>query len=102
MTNIKPSTEVPLFMDCAWADILPSNGSETSPVLPPPNLTGGGLANAPSGTEHWRMLLNRHPNYSINICMADGSARPVQLQDLYKLTWKKGWKPYTLPGLPRK
>ena len=81
---------------------LPSNGSETSPVLPPPNLTGGGLANAPSGTEHWRMLLNRHPNYSINICMADGSARPVQLQDLYKLTWKKGWKPYTLPGLPRK
>jgi prepilin-type processing-associated H-X9-DG protein len=101
ITKVKPATEVPMFLDCAWADIAPSNGSPSSPVQPPPNLTGEGLNNAPSGTEHWRMMLARHGK-AINVCFADGSARTVPLPDLYNLTWKKNWEKYTLTNLPTK
>jgi prepilin-type N-terminal cleavage/methylation domain-containing protein/prepilin-type processing-associated H-X9-DG protein len=95
---LKPAIEVPMFLDCAWADIQPTNGSATSPVETPPDLTAYDLKGKP---EHFRMLIARHGK-AINVGFADGSARTVPLSDLYNLTWKKGWQKYTLKDLPTK
>ncbi|MEO6437221.1 MAG: type II secretion system protein, partial [Tepidisphaeraceae bacterium] len=93
ITSIKPLSEVPLFMDAVYLDSLPLNGSEASPVQPPPDLRGGKVP--PAGQEHWRFLIARHGR-AVNVCMADGSARRVPLEEMYSLTWKVGWTKYPL------
>ena len=104
MSQVKPSSDVPAFLDCCWADLLPENGSPTNPVEAPTNLTGKDVVKG--SPEHFRMLIARHGR-AINICFADGSARTVPLEDLYMLTWSKnvnkgqGWQKYRLDNLPR-
>jgi prepilin-type processing-associated H-X9-DG protein len=86
-------SDVPAMMDCAYADVTPRAWDVTHPVRPPPNLRGQTLT--PDSPEHWRFLLARHGR-GINMCMADGSARWVRLDDTYLLTWKAGWVKYGL------
>jgi prepilin-type processing-associated H-X9-DG protein len=111
-TSVKPSSEVPMFLGCLWADLKPENltsgrtynGSNGLP--PPPNLSGQGLQES-SPYEAWRMLIARHGR-AINICFADGHAATVPLEDLYQLTWARnvnsgqGWAKYRLSNLPQK
>ena len=91
-------SNIPTFFDCAFADARPDNGAEAVPVKPPPDLRGGTLTEA--SPQHWRFLLGRHGR-GINVAMADGSVRWVQLDETYRLTWKAGWVPYRL-ALPRR
>jgi prepilin-type processing-associated H-X9-DG protein len=93
LTDVKNAWNVPAFMDCAAHDARPLNGSAAHPVQPPPDLRGTGVARA--RPEHWRFLLARHGR-GINVCMADGSARWVRLEDLYTLNWKADWAPHRL------
>jgi prepilin-type N-terminal cleavage/methylation domain-containing protein/prepilin-type processing-associated H-X9-DG protein len=97
ISQVRNLSDVPLFMDCAYADVRPDNGSDAAPVTPPPNLHGGGVA--PGAPEHWKVLLARHRR-GINAAMADGSVRYVPLDDVYMLTWKADWIGYrlNLPG----
>jgi prepilin-type N-terminal cleavage/methylation domain-containing protein/prepilin-type processing-associated H-X9-DG protein len=93
LSQINNLANVPAFFDCAYADAKPDNGAEGVIQQIPPNLTGDGLT--PGSPQAWRFLLARHGR-GINVCMADGGARWVRLEDTYQLTWKASWKPYSL------
>jgi prepilin-type N-terminal cleavage/methylation domain-containing protein len=100
ITSARPSSDVPVFVEAVWVDFTVDNGSPNSPVQNPPNLTG--VPAAGSGTpQHWRIMVDRHRR-AITVCLADGSARLVPLEDVYNLKWHKIWQPYTLKGLPKK
>lgn len=88
-------SNVPAFLDCTYADVRPEHGLD-APVIPPPNLLGNEPANSP---QHWRFLIARHGR-GINVCMADGSAAWVPLEDTYTLSWSTDWVPCTLTNLP--
>ena len=88
-----PLCDIPIFMDCVYADVAPSNGIPAVPVAMPPDLTGMNVV--PGTPEHWKLLIARHGR-AINVCMADGSVRLVPLSELYSLTWKTGWQKYDL------
>jgi prepilin-type N-terminal cleavage/methylation domain-containing protein/prepilin-type processing-associated H-X9-DG protein len=93
ITSVKPLGEVPLFTDAAAPDFIPASSSPTNPVASPPNLRADPLpAGAP---DHWKFLIARHAR-GINICLADGSARWVALEDVYLLQWKADWHKYRL------
>jgi prepilin-type N-terminal cleavage/methylation domain-containing protein/prepilin-type processing-associated H-X9-DG protein len=89
--TLSESSNAPVFMDCAWYDVFPANHAQSA-LRVPPDLQGSALVNAPP---HWRCLLARHGR-GINVCMADGSARRVPLEELYMLTWDTGWNKYRL------
>jgi prepilin-type processing-associated H-X9-DG protein len=97
LNALRSPAEVPAFVDCAYADTRPANGSQGAPVESPPNLRGDQIT--PGSPEHWKFLLARHGR-GINACMADGSARWVALEDTYTLSWKNDWAKYplSLPG----
>jgi prepilin-type N-terminal cleavage/methylation domain-containing protein/prepilin-type processing-associated H-X9-DG protein len=94
VTALRPPSEVPLFFDCAFVDVYPQNGSEFDPAPPPPNLTGDEISR--STPDHWNFLLARHGR-AINVCMVDGSARRVRLEDTYMLRWRANWIGYPIP-----
>jgi prepilin-type N-terminal cleavage/methylation domain-containing protein/prepilin-type processing-associated H-X9-DG protein len=93
LSQINNVANVPAFFDCAYADASPVNGVEGVAEKIPPNLQGDGLAS--DSPEQWRFLLARHGR-GINVCMADGSARWVRLEETYQLTWNASWRPYRL------
>ena len=93
LSAVEDAGNVPAFLDCAYVDTGPENYQEATLTPIPPDLRGETLKeNSP---EHWRFLLGRHGR-GINVCMADGSARWVRLEDTYLLSWKGQWKPYRL------
>jgi prepilin-type processing-associated H-X9-DG protein len=94
VSAVRPSSEVPLFFDCAFVDVYPVNGSEFDPAPAPPNLTGDEIS--ASTPDHWNFLLARHGR-AINVCMVDGSARRVPLEDTYMLRWRANWLGYPIP-----
>jgi prepilin-type N-terminal cleavage/methylation domain-containing protein/prepilin-type processing-associated H-X9-DG protein len=99
VTALRPSSDVPVFLDAVWLDFIVNNGSPTSPVTNPQDLTG--VPSAVSGTpEHWRFMIARHGR-AINVCMADGSARLVPLEETYQMRWHKSWMKYKLNNLPK-
>ena len=93
ITSLQNLSSVPVFMDCAYVDVLPLNGNESAPVQAPPDLKGTAINGG--NPEHWNFLLARHGR-GINVYMADGSARWVLLDDMYMLTWKADWVGYNL------
>ena len=93
LSDIKDRDKVPVFVDCAYADAKPVNGSPAAPVKSPPDLTGRHAA--PGQPEHWKLILARHGR-GVNVYRADGSAAWTRLDELYLLTWKAGWTPYRL------
>jgi prepilin-type N-terminal cleavage/methylation domain-containing protein/prepilin-type processing-associated H-X9-DG protein len=93
VSGIRNLSNVPAFFDCAYADAMPAPGPEGANDQPPPNLRGDGLTF--SSPAHWRFLLARHGR-GINVCMADGGARWVRLDDTYQLTWNGMWTPRAL------
>jgi prepilin-type N-terminal cleavage/methylation domain-containing protein len=93
LSDLQGAGNVPVFIDCAYADTGPLNETAESPVELPPGL-GGGHA-APGKPEHWKFLFARHGR-GVNVYRADGSAAWVALEELYLLDWKSGWRPYRL------
>jgi prepilin-type processing-associated H-X9-DG protein len=68
-------------------------------VQNPTDLTG--VPSYTSGSpQHWRFMLRRHGR-AINVCMADGSAKRVPLEELYQMKWNKSWEKYTFKNLPK-
>ena len=93
LAALQRPAETPLFIDCAFADVRPFNGSEMSPVEPPPNLRGDRIDDV--SPQQWRFLLARHGR-GVNVGTADGAARWVALEDTYRLQWNGLWQPYRL------
>jgi prepilin-type N-terminal cleavage/methylation domain-containing protein/prepilin-type processing-associated H-X9-DG protein len=82
------SSEVPIFSDAIWADVMPRTGDDSAPTL---DGADGGMA---------RMCIDRHPD-GINVAFMDGSVRTIKLPDLWSLKWHKEWKtPQHPPLLP--
>ena len=94
LTAVRNTCEVPVFMDCAWLDTEPDNGSAANPTDPPPNLRGDQIG--VGAHDHWLFLLARH-GHGINVGFADGSARWVRLEDTYMMTWNARWARYRIP-----
>jgi prepilin-type N-terminal cleavage/methylation domain-containing protein/prepilin-type processing-associated H-X9-DG protein len=94
LTSIKNLPDVPMFFDCAFADVRPENELNGGPVQPPPDLQGKTLR--PGQPAHWNVLLARHGR-GVNVCMADGHVKWVQLEQIYQMTWHHGWRKYRLP-----
>jgi prepilin-type N-terminal cleavage/methylation domain-containing protein len=109
LTEVKRSTETPMFCDSVWTDffIRPPNqvgpGSTTNIDPTPPNLIGTNAGDTGvTGNSAQRIVLNRHEK-AINLVFVDGSARTVRLDDLYQLSWFKGMIPTKFnPPLPSK
>lgn len=93
VTSLREFSATPAFLDCAYADAMPPNGSAEGPAAPPPDLTGGHVS--PGSPEHWKFLIARHGR-GINVCMADGSVAWVPLEETYMLSWKNDWEKYLL------
>lgn len=97
LADLAGRPDVPVFMDCAYADVRPLNGSAATPAEAPPDLSGRHAA--PGNPEHWKFTLARHGR-GINVYRTDGSAAWVRLEELYLLSWRGGWSGYRL-DLPR-
>jgi prepilin-type processing-associated H-X9-DG protein/prepilin-type N-terminal cleavage/methylation domain-containing protein len=97
ISNVRRPVDTPVFLDAAYLDVRPVNGSKETPVASPPNLRGDALTR--TSPEHWLFLLARHGR-GVNVAMADGSVRWVSADDLYTLAWKANWTKYhlILPG----
>ena len=94
LVAIRNLSDVPLMMDCVFADVQPENGVPAAPPRMPPDLTGQKVL--PGTPDLWKLLIARHGN-AINVAMADGSVRLVPLSALYRLTWNEAWQKYDLP-----
>lgn len=97
LTAVRKPSDTPLFFDCAFVDFQPTpanNGTELEPAPPPPNLSGDELS--ATTPDHWNFLIARHGR-AINVCMVDGSARRVRLEETYTLHWRTTWIPYSIP-----
>jgi prepilin-type processing-associated H-X9-DG protein/prepilin-type N-terminal cleavage/methylation domain-containing protein len=103
ITNVRPATEVPVFMDATWCDFRDfPNGTAASPPEMPKNLSGSDAAvKGLKDHDHYRFLIARHGK-AINVCFADGHAATVPLADTFKMKWTPYWQGYALPGLPTK
>jgi prepilin-type N-terminal cleavage/methylation domain-containing protein/prepilin-type processing-associated H-X9-DG protein len=101
ITALKPSTDVPVFMDANWVDFnVTTANADGSLKVPPPDLKGNSVQYPTNAPQEWRIMLARHGR-AINVATADGSARRVPLEDLYNLTWRKDWKRGTITNLPK-
>jgi prepilin-type N-terminal cleavage/methylation domain-containing protein len=92
MSDIRPASNTPMFFDCMWVDAQPQQTLENSPPTdepPPPNLTGLAAGGAFPANQTGRVCLNRH-GMAINAVFCDGSAAPINLVDLHRVTWFKG------------
>jgi prepilin-type processing-associated H-X9-DG protein/prepilin-type N-terminal cleavage/methylation domain-containing protein len=103
ISQVKPSTRVPIFYDSVWIENQNMiNGREfpiTDEPSPPANLSGGDV---PTNSQfHRRILIDRHSR-AINVCFADGHAERVVLEDTYQLKWSPFWRPYPLHNLPKR
>jgi prepilin-type processing-associated H-X9-DG protein len=76
--TIKKPDTVPLFFDCAYLDVFPTD------TAGPPTIEGdvGGL-------NEWTLVcMNRHSGY-VNYLFADMSMRKVGLKELWTLKWHR-------------
>jgi prepilin-type N-terminal cleavage/methylation domain-containing protein/prepilin-type processing-associated H-X9-DG protein len=102
---IRPASNTPMFMDCAWTDAWVIAGQAptfTGDGLPY-NLQGTTATPSLAGTGTARICLNRHPSQTINIVFCDGSATTVPLTSIWQYTWYHGQPPssFPSPGLPK-
>jgi prepilin-type processing-associated H-X9-DG protein len=98
ITGMRRLSDLPVFLDCAYADVRPADGSDGLPVEIPPDLNGNVVPGV--SPEHWKFLLARHGR-GINVFFADGSARWVPLDETYELKWNNNWQASHL-DLPRR
>jgi len=105
-TSLRPSTDVPVFFDSTWIDVLLNGSNEQGDPInktlntPPSDLSGkdSGVSGA---NQNLRLFIARH-NTAINIASADGSARTVPLAEVFQYRWRPTWQKYTITNLPKK
>ena len=102
ISGLRPSTEVPIFMDAAWVDFnADAANAQGRLTTPPPDLEGTGMFSVNPHPQSWRFLIARHGR-AINVSTADGSARRVPLEDLYLMQWRTNWLRVRISNLPAK
>ena len=82
-------SEVPVFAEGIWADLMPRSSDPAPQSLHGSN---GGLS---------RVCIDRH-DHTINVAFMDGSVRNTKLPELWAMPWHKDWeRPTTAPTLPK-
>jgi prepilin-type processing-associated H-X9-DG protein len=104
ITDLKPPGDVPIYLDCIApeANSISNYGPPGGPIYlnpPPPDLNGTAKWAGLNG--HYRFLIARHGR-AINVCMADGSARRVLLEETFQLRWHGTWMAGRIANLPRR
>jgi prepilin-type N-terminal cleavage/methylation domain-containing protein/prepilin-type processing-associated H-X9-DG protein len=77
-TNVKNSSNIPLFLDSYWMELWPTD------IEQPPEFPAAAFLNNPAG--QGRSCIIRHGK-KINIVYMDGSARDVRLRQLWEQKW---------------
>jgi prepilin-type processing-associated H-X9-DG protein/prepilin-type N-terminal cleavage/methylation domain-containing protein len=79
-------SEIPSFADSVWVDGWPHEVDR--PPQPPYTLLTGEIG---SWEMMRRLCLARHGGKRVNVAFLDGHAATVDLTDLWKLKWHRGW-----------
>ena len=79
-------SDVPIFADATWAEVMPRSGDGASETL---EGSDDGMG---------RMCLDRHPG-GVNVAFMDGSVRTIKLPELWQLKWHKQWQTPARPPL---
>ena len=82
---VPDAENVPVWFDCCWVDAWPVVGNV------PPTDYAAAVAGWNDGGMG-RLCIDRH-DFAVNLGFADGSARPVELPDLWLLRWNKLYTP---------
>lgn len=94
--NMSPN--VPLFGDGTWTISWP-RGTDYAPL----SLQGSTAVELPGDLHNMRRFCMDRHNRQINLIFRDLHADTVKLEDLWTLSWSKGYKvPNPLPRLPSK
>jgi len=106
VTSLRPSTDVPVFFDSTWIDVLLNGSSEqgdptNKALTPAPSDLTGKDSGVSGSNQNMRLFIARH-NTAINVASADGSARTVPLAELFQYRWRPTWQKYTITNLPKK
>jgi len=88
----KNPTEVPLALDCMWADGYPCYSSVGPKDTQYETIMAALTRDYPPMDEIGRFCLDRHSG-SVNGCFMDGSARAIPLEDLWTLRWHRSYQP---------
>jgi prepilin-type N-terminal cleavage/methylation domain-containing protein/prepilin-type processing-associated H-X9-DG protein len=91
--NIKPASQIPMFLDCFWYDVWPFPENE-------PPLYDGATENLAGSNEMRRVCLNRHGG-TVNGAFVDSSIRRIGLKELWTLKWNREFDtngPWTKAG----
>ena len=81
-------SENPVFFDSAWSSQAPLSTDAPPTSVQDPFSNFGNI----SASHMARFTIDRH-NRQINLVMADGSAGPTRLEDLWMLKWHTQWTP---------
>ena len=84
--SVPKPDNVPLFYDAIWTGTMPSS---TNP--PPPTEDDEAKMIYSFSQQMWRNCIRRHDRKGINMLFMDSSIRRVNLKDLWKLKWYKGF-----------
>lgn len=79
----KSESSIPVFVDCAWHDVLPDESD--SPPLTLTNLEG-----RPRDQSLATSILNRHDK-AVNVAFWDNHVETVKLVNLPTIRWSKDW-----------
>jgi prepilin-type N-terminal cleavage/methylation domain-containing protein/prepilin-type processing-associated H-X9-DG protein len=89
--SVRDPSRVPLFFDCVWIDAPVDPAADPVPNnIRGLDQTSPGSALPSNATN--RICLNRH-GYATNIVFADGSAKTVNLPELWNFVWYHGCVP---------
>jgi len=91
--NVKPASQIPMFLDCFWYDAWPFPENE-------PPLYDGATQNLSGSNEMRRVCLSRH-GVTTNAAFLDSSIRRVGLKELWTLKWHREYEtdgPWTKAG----
>jgi len=89
--KITATSETPMFGDGMWRSVWPMD-DELAPdsIRTPHTLGKGGIRSFAS---------SRHKSNS-NLAFADGSAKPMPIENLWSLQWHRGWEPTETVAMP--
>ena len=90
------ASQIPVLMDCTWFGASPDNPDVDLTEDPLEVTSRSYWSERTYSTVNWsndiaRLLIARH-DFAINMCLMDGSAKEVDLEDLWVFKWHKEFK----------
>jgi len=100
-TNMKKASDIPLLFDCAGPGVIAWETDEPPTYEGDFTVTPGASMWEPPHNTMRYACMDRHGNGSVNMAFVDGSARRVDLKELWTLKWHAQYNtsgPWTKAG----